>query len=382
VRLPPAPQAAAWLRAVAGWLTYLNPLFVLEPVGQGGRVESAVLQRVLFSSALWLAGGVLCLELAAWQLRPAYWRQLAQTTRTTASVWRFGRPAISDDPVRWKTCHADGPPWLGPLPVAFGILCVLVLAIGDGLLLSRSARPGSMAADFLLHGLCFLLALSLVVALRCADSISGERERRTWESLLATPLDREEIVQGKLRGVLDAAFPYLAAYVGGMLLFWVVLSDVADLAFLFLLIVTAWFGIRYLAAVGIVTSARSASSWRSLLVTLALGYAGGVALFVAGLFLLSLMASVVFLSCAMPYLVPVFLALAAGVWWVADGIPFWALGGPWSLHYTAANGLLADLDLPLDAVDVPPVSSSYRQPERPPPAAVSEGRPAAPRVSS
>src|SRR5207249_8423686 len=46
---------------------------------------------------------------------------------------------------------------------------------------------------------CLLL---IGVALRAANSISGERDRQTLESLLTTPLESDEILRAKWRGSL------------------------------------------------------------------------------------------------------------------------------------------------------------------------------------
>jgi ABC-type transport system involved in multi-copper enzyme maturation permease subunit len=53
--------------------------------------------------------------------------------------------------------------------------------------------------------------LTLVgVALRAAHSIAGEREQQTWDSLLATPLDSNEILFGKWLGsMLSMRWPCL-----------------------------------------------------------------------------------------------------------------------------------------------------------------------------
>jgi hypothetical protein len=51
-----------------------------------------------------------------------------------------------------------------------------------------------------------------VVGVRCGNSITEEKRRKTWEDLLLTALPLEEIKRGKKWGVLQATVPYLVAY--------------------------------------------------------------------------------------------------------------------------------------------------------------------------
>ncbi len=137
--------------------------------------------------------------------------------------------------------------------------------------------PGA-ETGFLIQGMVVLLLAGLVVGVRCSGSVTGEREKQTWESLLTAPLSGKELIQGKLWGVTGASYWYLLAYgataallsvLGGALaLFWTLL----------------WLGVTVLAmyfvgAAGLYCSARSSSSGRSLLATLGMAYGGGAVVF-------------------------------------------------------------------------------------------------------
>jgi hypothetical protein len=174
----------------------------------------------------------------------------------------------------------------------------------------------------LTHGWWALLLATLIVGVRCSGTITGERERQTWDGLMMTPLTVQEVVRGKLRGILRSTWPYLLAFwfgtglvagftaddprlmlvalvlvpaVGGLLALqmpawraWfatgmvVLVAATGGLDAALIVAVSlgvTWLAMYFLGAVGLYWSARSQSSWRSLVGTLALGYAGGFALF-------------------------------------------------------------------------------------------------------
>jgi ABC-2 type transport system permease protein len=101
----------------------------------------------------------------------------------------------------------------------------LVLSLAFSLLLSVVAYlvATNRALNFLEQRETVNLTLQVAVAvgallalLTGADTISGERERRTLETLLLTPVSRLEIVAGKLAAALSlwfAAFAIVIAYV-------------------------------------------------------------------------------------------------------------------------------------------------------------------------
>jgi ABC-type transport system involved in multi-copper enzyme maturation permease subunit len=136
-----------------------------------------------------------------------------------------------------------------------------------------AARFGRFVADdFLVQAVVALFVSSLVVGIRCSGAIVGEREKRTWEALLVTPLTAQELVRGKLWAVMGASYPYLAAYaVPAVLCSAITFSSalfhtVAGLAGTLL-------AMYYIGAIALYFSVRSKTSWRSLVATLGIGYA-------------------------------------------------------------------------------------------------------------
>jgi hypothetical protein len=119
-----------------------------------------------------------------------------------------------------------------------------------------------------------MLAASLIVGIRCSGTISGERERQTWEALLLTPLEAKQLIRGKLWGIFGAALPCLLVYAVPAL----VLSLLGGFQAFFwttLLLAVTLLAMWYVGAAGIFCSVRSRNSWRALLATVGFGYVGG-----------------------------------------------------------------------------------------------------------
>jgi ABC-type transport system involved in multi-copper enzyme maturation permease subunit len=236
----------------------------------------------------WLSLAVVCLVMASWQLRRAYRRQLESHVRRGLRRWLgilWRRPG---NLVLWREGGVAAlvkrnlrRPWLSLLSVIGASAGALAY------LLMRSHPPannywdiwGRWAQDALYwQGLGALLLFSLMAAIRASGSITGEKEKGTWLALMVTPLTSPEVISGKMRGVFWDCVPFVAAHVlitlpvslllGIWPTIWTILwTSVMVLA------------IRWCGAVGLWCSARSASSWRSLLATLTLSYCGGILLF-------------------------------------------------------------------------------------------------------
>ena len=247
------------------------------------------------------------------QLRPVYIRELEDPA--AKPTWhQGGRVPIGDDPFRWRepTSTADAGRLQGVLAAAgfvavragrfyhseIGVGRAQRLALWPGVLLTaalttisslptcrrpaaeatlrpragrrhldfgrlRAMAPVGAENGFQLQGLVAMLQGSFVVGIRCSGAVTGEREQQTWEAVLLTPLDGEQLVHGKLWGVMSACYWYLLAYAAPTLL----LSALAGIGSP---------GGRCLAgddgagdvlhgAAGVWCSARWKTSWRSLL---------------------------------------------------------------------------------------------------------------------
>jgi ABC-type transport system involved in multi-copper enzyme maturation permease subunit len=312
-----ALYALGTLAGLAVWhfggpLDVLNPLSVLAPAwGTPALADLAEAGRRLAASALcWTALGGAFLGLAVWQLRPSCRREMEGARPAAASARWHSAPLVpvTDDPVRWRERYVEG---LAPVPslrrVRTGVgvagivavttcssLVILALSLPPGvgpdaalrafLSLSPAAIRAVMpdaALGFLVQSLVAMLLASLVVGVRCSGAVTGERERQTWEALLLTPLSARELIRGKLWGVMGASLWYLLAYAGPAVVF----SAAGGLMALFwtvLFLAVTVLAMYYVGAAGLWCSVRARNSWRSLLGTLAAGYAGGIALYLVG----------------------------------------------------------------------------------------------------
>lgn len=151
------------------------------------------------------------------RLRPIALKQSGESRRKRACPiivgWR--RPAVSEQPMLWKELHVEGGlrfNWIGK-----GIVLLLVAASfvwplivyyfstttwnGYGYgpnswrWVSENMNGWARAMSCILG--CVLL---LAIAVRASNSISGERDRQTFDSLLTTPMSSNQILAAKWLG--------------------------------------------------------------------------------------------------------------------------------------------------------------------------------------
>jgi ABC-type transport system involved in multi-copper enzyme maturation permease subunit len=311
---------------IGGPLRYIDPMYAVEAAAAPWLAvdwpELAV--RLAVEVAVWGLLGCACLAVAIRRLRPVYIRELEAPTGKAA--WQLGeRVPIGDDPVRWRERYVERlmpaglKAFLVPvLLVPYTLIALFTpksapdrakrLSLWPGIVLTaavaaisslsilwrhlpaKATLPAAAAAlshldvgalaamrpvgaenAFELQGLLTMLTASFIVGVRCSGSITGERERQTWEAVLLTPLTAKQLVLAKLWGVMGACYWYLLAYAVPAIL----LSALAGWGTLFWTVL--WLAVTVLAmyfmgAAGVWCSAQSKSSWRSLLGTMAVGY--------------------------------------------------------------------------------------------------------------
>jgi len=144
---------------------------------------------------------ILSLLWAIGYLRSAVFKHSAPPTpwiRLTA----IKSPPMGDDPLRWlesKRTRFVRLRWFPPIVqyLCFGLICGWMACD------SRSIEP---------VGVMIGVIAVLVVGAQSAISIITERDRKTWEILLTSPLTAREIICGKVAGILDGVKPWLLAY--------------------------------------------------------------------------------------------------------------------------------------------------------------------------
>jgi ABC-type transport system involved in multi-copper enzyme maturation permease subunit len=287
----PATSSAWSGQGPISWL--LSRVRMIPPVnlaagGGGPGVLTVPLGQMV---GLQLAYGTTFLVCAAWRLRPVA-RRLADGPRRRALNARIrgrSRPACGDDPMLWKERYSqdDRPArlivWMGMLVFAtFFVLRsheafthnyrlaldeLFMYGYGtggpDGSGVSTRAGFMNNLADYSV--MLYIVAL-VAVAVQSATGVTSEREARTWDGLLGTPLEPAEVVRAKVLGALVPRRALLLL----VLIPWLVGLAVGALHPVGLLLAVAglaaflWFA----SALGILFSLRSSSSRQALVRTL------------------------------------------------------------------------------------------------------------------
>jgi ABC-type Na+ efflux pump permease subunit len=303
--------AATIVYKVGGPLEYFNPVALLAPIRDVSGLTAVRLlgQQLVLGLLAWGGLTLVCLALAAWRLRPAYIKQLQGEGRPGKRRWWLpSRPAVGEQPIRWKERHVEGlapVPWLRFVPRWLGIVLTAGATIlgscgilyfnrlpgvtpeallgmatsGQFLALAQAIDWPGASDGFWLQCSLALNVFALLVAVRCSGSVTGERERQTWEALLLTPLTVEHLIRGKLWGITLVSYIYLLAYAvpalvlslfgGPGAVFWTVLYLGVTLLAMY-----------YLGGVAMWSSVRARGSWRSLLTTILVAYLIALLLYV------------------------------------------------------------------------------------------------------
>jgi ABC-type Na+ efflux pump permease subunit len=114
----------------------------------------------------------------------------------------------------------------------------------------RIESSNRLMEEVVIMGVVVLVLGPLVTFVRCAGSVSEEKRRKTWEDLLLTPLSIDEILTGKLWGVVSAGTEYLAFYAVPMLAL-SLLAGVGGVFLALVFIVLTWLGMLATASMGI-----------------------------------------------------------------------------------------------------------------------------------
>jgi len=208
---------------IAGRLASFNPYFTMNDLVWSGEVSPA-----LATSGFWLSCGLAGWAVATWRLRPSCVAATGTAPRTSRRGWV---PALGERPMLWKELYVERVGTLGRFGRWLGVLITGSVGLGSlvlaGIIVwSLFIRPetawnswatnllGLMLGGFAGNALGWVLQWG--VGLRAAVSIASERERGTWDALLLSPLEPDEIGRAKLYGSIHA----LRWMAGAMLLAW------------------------------------------------------------------------------------------------------------------------------------------------------------------
>jgi ABC-type transport system involved in multi-copper enzyme maturation permease subunit len=265
---------------------------------------------------IWAVLGGIGLGAAAWRLRPSALRLLSGDVRfRRRRTRRWIVPPVDEDrPMLWKELFIERISPLGRVGTWVGVIAVALLigvsTVYAGLLVYRAwGDSQTSAVDWYTDSIGSLIAnsaatvgvlIQLSIVLRAAVAISSERERRTWDGLLTSPLEGREIVIGKLCGSFYALrWLILAGLWAWTLALLCSAMTLKDYVFQLLDIVVIG---ACMSAIGVRTSLAAATSTKSM--TWAVG------LWMAAMALLALLAVML--------VVWIFLAIQL-VWWSSNG---------------------------------------------------------------
>jgi ABC-type transport system involved in multi-copper enzyme maturation permease subunit len=209
------------LADVSDWINTGNPIAALVDIKKAiaGASLAADLPVLLTNYAYF--HGILSLVCIIWSILRLRSIALAQTVGETAQKfgwWESYRPAIGELPMIWKELQVEGRTKLNWLAWCVVILLVM-LTVGTGVLiisyhvwfsvfgLHNHGGDGLafyMEWWFRIAGVGLACLMLLMVVVRASTCISGERDRDTFDALLATPLSAEAILAAKLLGCLTS----------------------------------------------------------------------------------------------------------------------------------------------------------------------------------
>ena len=233
---------------VNNWIMTSSPIGLIMKIGGGVSPSSGLVDAVAWMSGLQVAGGTLLLLLAIARLRSAYRHNVSGESkgfvrRLVRPGWRWRpKPPVSDDPILWREMNTSRASLLGKATGAviflgiYGTLGYVTFFFARPALIEvwrHGYRAGITTAEppdwnimirffmsgygvnpppdiartdfnsylrFITTPLTFLL--TLIAAGMASESIISERNRETWDSLIATPLDARDILRSKMLAAL------------------------------------------------------------------------------------------------------------------------------------------------------------------------------------
>lgn len=201
------PAVYAWIQPINQVFVESNPFYLLfeRLVGGGGGwpVVLGLLRNLGIFSAV-------CVAAAVWGVRRVHLRAAgAGRQRRPATRWQIWRRAIGNRPMLWKEIFTEkaglGLGVLGRIAV---LLCVAALLVPTVLAFIDAYGRGPAASFYrefaVAVGTIAACGILLLLAVRASTSVSVERERQCWDTLLTTRLGSAEIVLAKILGNIHA----------------------------------------------------------------------------------------------------------------------------------------------------------------------------------
>jgi ABC-type Na+ efflux pump permease subunit len=271
----------AWL---FDWVGALNPFtgvialaWVDEPTG------------ALVSIGEWTLLGLLGLGFAAWRLRPACLGPTDGDRALKRSRRRWRVPPLDERPMIWKELYIERADSLGRFGRWINAGFITFMLVGSATLagiygwyvwVQPDAGWEAWALDQMkgwvgYSGFWISCLIQLAIGLRASVGISSERERGTWDAILTSPLDGNEIVMAKLWGCLQA----LSGLIAATLIAWtlaLVCGAIEPGTFVTWVVFLMSVGV-FMAAVGVRTSLEAPTATRAMALTIGIWLAAWAA---------------------------------------------------------------------------------------------------------
>ncbi|HEY2839028.1 MAG TPA: ABC transporter permease subunit [Pirellulales bacterium] len=221
---PPDPgvfwNVLYWIIFKGGELVYFNPFYVLTILYSqrfgGISGGSAAWEAVGYFIAGYLAYTAVILTWSTLSIRRVYRKSVGVGSVAKRRVKWFAelrrRPAVGDQPMIWKEMFAESAAInvgrAGRVIVSLifaGIIVYPYYLLFETRYNGGSYLRESVSEYTIIFTAILLHAALLIIMVRAAGSITAERERDSWLTLISTPMTGAEIVWGKIAGSLFSA---------------------------------------------------------------------------------------------------------------------------------------------------------------------------------
>jgi ABC-type transport system involved in multi-copper enzyme maturation permease subunit len=193
------------------WFGAGNPLIVLGKLLNsppwGGVLARTLPGRLRDYALFHTILTVLFATWAAWRLRAVFLKQASRPQQASSAGLKQWRRRVGNWPMVWKEAFVEPGlrfNWFGYILMVLLILASFIPALV--IALSSVTTPRMQLAGMntwaLVVGATVACLLLVGVAVRAATSISNERDRLTWDSLLTSPLEANAILFSKWLGSL------------------------------------------------------------------------------------------------------------------------------------------------------------------------------------
>jgi ABC-type transport system involved in multi-copper enzyme maturation permease subunit len=199
------------LNRIAGELTDLNPFTIVGKVGAAQAMGTqSTLTSVLGPVAVAYGGlSLVAIVVSVLSVRRVYLNAANRGSRRRRFRLRIWRPGLGRWPMIWKELFAEQAMmrlgWLASGAMFLIIAIILWWTIAYFVETAQSIARGPEFVLFAVGISDFLSSVGvLVCTARAATSVTSEKERDSWVTLLSTPLSASEILAAKLLGNLYA----------------------------------------------------------------------------------------------------------------------------------------------------------------------------------